>query len=64
MRILVILFLFFILYSLGSALYFLLRNKGRDPRTVKALTVRIVLSIGLFLLLIISRRLGFIHGHL
>jgi len=37
--------------SLGSALWFLIRDKGNSDRTVKALTVRISLSIALFLLL-------------
>jgi len=51
MRILVILILVLIVGSLGSALWFLIRDKGNSDRTVKALTVRISLSIALFLLL-------------
>jgi len=58
MKILVILFIVFILYSLGSALYFLVKDKGQSDRTVKALTVRIVLSVGLFGILM----LGFYFG--
>ena len=51
MRILVIAILVLIVGSLGSALWFLIRDKGNSDRTVKALTVRISLSIALFLLL-------------
>jgi len=51
MRILVIAMLVVIVGSLGSALWFLIRDKGGSDRTVKALTVRISLSIALFLLL-------------
>jgi hypothetical protein len=60
MRFLVLLFIAFILVSLFSALYFLLKDKGRSERTVKALTVRVVLSILLFALLMLGYRFGFI----
>ena len=58
MRIVVILFITVILASLGSALYYMVRDRGTTSRTVKALTVRIALSIVLFLLLM----LGFYTG--
>lgn len=51
MRYVVIFFLILIVASLGSALFFLMRDKGLGERTVKALTIRISLSIFLFLLL-------------
>ena len=60
MRIVVIVMLVLIVGSLGSALWFLVRDKGTTDRTVKALTVRISLSIGLFLLLMVSYKLGLI----
>jgi Na+-driven multidrug efflux pump len=60
MRFLVILFLIVILASLGSALYYMIRDKGRSERTVKALTVRITLSIVLFILLIVGYATGII----
>lgn len=59
----VILVLLTILFSLGSALFYLLKDRNRSPRTVKALTVRIALSIGLFILLLIAYQLGFITPH-
>jgi apolipoprotein N-acyltransferase len=51
MRIIALLFIVFILASLASALYYLIKDKGRSDRTVKMLTVRVVLSLTLFLLL-------------
>jgi hypothetical protein len=64
MKIVVILFLVFILGSLFSALYFLVRDKGQGERTVKALTVRITLSIVLFVLLMLGYYSGIITGKL
>ncbi|HMJ50404.1 MAG TPA: twin transmembrane helix small protein [Burkholderiales bacterium] len=58
MRIVVFLFIAVILFSLGSALYYLIKDKGKSERTVKALTVRITFSIVLFLILM----LGFYFG--
>ena len=64
MRIVVLLFLAFILTSLFSALYYLLKDQGRSPRTVRALTIRVVLSITLFALLLLGFKLGLITGRL
>ena len=60
MRIVVLLFIAFIVLSLGSALYYLVKDKGQSERTVKALTVRISLSIFLFVLLMASYYFGWI----
>jgi Protein of unknown function (DUF2909) len=59
-KIVVIVFLVLIVGSLGSALYYLVRDKGGSDRTVKALTVRISLSIALFVLLMAGYYFGFI----
>jgi len=64
MKIVVILFLVFIVGSLGSALYFMVRDRGQGERTVRALTVRIALSIVLFALLMLSYHFGLITGKL
>lgn len=64
MKIIVLLFVVFILGSLFSALYFLIKDKGRSERMVKALTVRVVLSVALFVLLMLGFRFGFITTHL
>lgn len=60
MRILALLFIVFILASLASALYFLIKDKGQSERTVKMLTVRVALSLALFVLLMGGYYLGLI----
>ncbi len=60
-KILTILFLITILYSLASSLIFLVRDQGEGDRTVKRLTWRISLSIVLFLLLWGAYQLGWIE---
>ncbi len=60
MKILVIVFLVLIVGSLGSALYYLVRDKGASDRTVKALTIRVSLSIVLFVLLMAGYYFGLI----
>lgn len=60
MKIIVIFFLLAILGSLGSALYYLVKDRGESTRTVKALTVRIAASAALFLLLMAGLYFGFI----
>jgi hypothetical protein len=60
MRILALLFIVFILASLASALYFLIKDKGQSDRAVKMLTVRISLSLALFILLMAGYYFGVI----
>ena len=64
MRLVVLIFITFILASLFSALYFMWKDKGGSERTVRALTIRIVLSIVLFALLMMSYHFGFIGPRL
>lgn len=58
MRWIVIAFLILILGSLGSALFYLVKDKGQSDRTLRALTVRVGLSVGLFLLLMLGYYFG------
>lgn len=60
MKIIVLLFILLILGSLGSALYYLLKDQGKSDRVVKALTVRIGLSMVLFLTLMAAYYFGWI----
>lgn len=60
MRILALVLIVFILGSLASALYYLIRDKGGTDRTVKMLTVRVALSLTLFIVLMGGYYLGFI----
>ena len=62
MRIIVIALLLAILGSLGSALFFLFSDKPGSQRTVKALTLRVGLSILLFVLLMAGYYFGIIGG--
>ncbi|MDB5864966.1 MAG: hypothetical protein JWO70_2772 [Betaproteobacteria bacterium] len=59
MRFIVLLFLAFILISLFSGLYYVWKDRGRGDRAVKALTVRVALSIVLFALLMLGYHFGF-----
>lgn len=60
MKIVVILFLIAIVASLGSALFYMIRDKGGSDRTVRSLTIRVGLSVGLFLMLMLSYYFGLI----
>lgn len=60
MKIIVILALVAIIVSLFSALVFLYRDKGTGTRMVKALALRVGLSVGLFVFLMIAFRFGWI----
>ncbi len=52
-----------ILGSLGSGLFYMIRGKAGDRRTVKALTLRIALSLALFFLLLLAYAFGLIQPH-
>ncbi|MCG6874690.1 MAG: twin transmembrane helix small protein [Betaproteobacteria bacterium] len=60
MRYFVIGMLALIVLSLGSALFYLVKDRGQSMRTVKALAVRVGLSLALFLILMASYYFGFI----
>jgi hypothetical protein len=60
LKIVIVLLLFLIFASLGSALYYLVKDKGHDTRVVKSLTLRIGLSLFLFTLLMVGTYFGFI----
>ena len=51
MRIVIVIALIGILFSLGSALFYLMRDKGTTNRTVNALTFRVGISIALLFIL-------------
>lgn len=60
MRILVVVLLLAVVASLFSGLYFVYRDKGSTNRAVISLTIRIALSLLVFLILIGSYLLGWI----
>ena len=52
-----------IVASLGTGLFHLVKDEGQSKRMVNALTVRIALSVLLFVLLFIAWRSGLIAPH-
>lgn len=61
MKILIIVFVLAIIYSLGSALIFLVKDHGEGDRTVNRLSWRIGLSLVLFLFLWVAYQLGWVE---
>ena len=59
----IVLFLFIIIGSLFSGLFYLVKDKGGSERTVRALTVRISLSVALFVLLMAGYATGVLQPH-
>ena len=63
MKIFAVLMLLAIVGSLFSGLFFFYRDHGTGERTVRALTLRIGLSLALFILLMVGFRIGLIPGY-
>ncbi len=62
-KIFIVIVLVVIVASLGSALALLFRKDGEKSRMAQALTVRVALSIGLFLVLLGGLYFGWIPAH-
>ncbi len=62
MKIAALVFLLFIFASLASALYYMVKDKGQSTRAVKSLTLRIGLSVILFVALMAAHYFGIIPG--
>ncbi|HEB59641.1 MAG TPA: twin transmembrane helix small protein [Gammaproteobacteria bacterium] len=60
---LVLVALLAIVASLGIAMFTLVRDKGKSDRVLKALTVRIGLSVALFVALMAAYAAGLITPH-
>ena len=65
LKMLVILALVFIIFSLFQGMYYLAKDDGKQDRTrvVRSLTVRIVLSFILFSMLLVGYYFGFLQPH-
>ena len=61
MHIVVLVAFALILGSLFSGLYFVMKDKGKSNRAVNALSFRIGFSILLFLFILFSYKMGWIH---
>ncbi len=62
-KVLVVLMLVAIVASLGSALFHLTRSGGDSRRMFRSLALRVGLSVGLFILLMIAWATGLIAPH-
>ena len=62
-KVLIVVVLVAIVASLGSGLFHLVKDDGRSKRMVNALTVRIALSVLLFVLLFVAWKGGLIVPH-
>ncbi|MDX2219780.1 MAG: twin transmembrane helix small protein [Burkholderiales bacterium] len=58
MKIVVVLLLLVVIASLFSGLFFLFKDKGQGTRMAKALTIRVGVSIGIFILLMAGYYFG------
>ena len=54
--------LLMIVASLGSALYYMMKDKGNSTRMVRSLMLRIGLSVRLFLGILVAHYFGFIEA--
>jgi hypothetical protein len=63
MKVLIVIILLFVIYSLGQAMYYMIKDKGQGNNTVRFLTVRIAVSFALFLFIILSLKMGWIQAH-
>lgn len=59
----IVVLLLIVIFSLGQALFFLIKDESRSDRMLKALTWRIGLSVFIFILLIIGQAVGLIQPH-
>ena len=62
MKWIILVVLLMIVASLGSALYFMMKDKGNSSKMVHSLMLRIGLSIALFLGILIAHYFGFIEA--
>ena len=62
-KILIVICLLGIIASLGKGLFYLVNDKGNSKRMANVLTIRIALSVALFVLLFIAWKQGLIQPH-
>jgi cytochrome bd-type quinol oxidase subunit 2 len=60
-KVLIVICLIGIVASLGAGLFHLVRDKGESKKMARVLTVRIVLSVALFVLLMTAWAMGLIQ---
>jgi len=62
-KIVIIVLLLVVIFSLGQALWYMVKEKGSSDKMLKALTWRIGLSVFIFILLLIGQAVGLISPH-
>ncbi|MEN9760448.1 MAG: hypothetical protein RI906_274 [Pseudomonadota bacterium] len=62
MKIVIAIAFFLIIASLASAMVFLIRDRGRTRNTVRALAMRVGLSVALFVFILIANQLGWVQS--
>lgn len=62
-KLLILLCLVGILVSLGSGMFHLVNDKSKSKKMVKALTIRVALSVALFILLLVAWSQGLLQPH-
>ena len=62
-KLLIVLCLLGIVVSLGAGLFHMVSDKGESKKMVTSLTVRVVLSVALFILLFIAWSQGLLQPH-
>ena len=62
MKIVIAIAFVLIIGSLGSALFFMMRDKGKTRNTARALGFRVGFSILLFLFILVSHQMGWIQA--
>ncbi|MDR3429614.1 MULTISPECIES: twin transmembrane helix small protein [Silvimonas] len=63
MKIVIVLFLLIILVALGRALLQLVRGPAGSEKLAKSLTLRIAVSVALFILLLLAWYFGYLQPH-
>ena len=63
MKYIVLILLALVIISLGAGMFSLIKDGGQTDRTVKFLTIRIILSVALFIFLGMAFFFGWIQPH-
>ncbi len=62
-KLLIVAVLLFIIFTLFRALWALMRSNGDKTAVVRTLTIRVALSVALFIALLLSAKMGWIETH-
>ena len=62
MRFVIIIAFILIIASLASALFFMMRDRGKTPNMMRSLMLRVGFSVALFLFILFSCWMGWIHS--